>query len=74
MHKYDQVIAALDDYCSDREETLEAREQRLNAPSAPIRQALTDPKGVVLNRNIKLILFELQIGTEEFRPYLEGRS
>ena len=74
MYKYDQVINALDRFCEENGESLEQREQRLDAKSAPIRQALIDPSGFVINRNIKLVLLELNIDLEEFHPYLnQGR-
>lgn len=74
MYKYGQVIAALDEFCRDHGETLEAGEMRRGALSAPIRRALNDASGFVINRNIKLVLLELQIGEEDFRPYLESST
>ncbi len=70
MIKYDRVINALDRYCEENGESLEDREQRLDAKSAPIRQALNDPSGFVINRNIKLVLLELEIDLDEIHPYL----
>lgn len=73
MSKYDQVITALDRFCEENGESLETREQRLDAKSAPIRQALKDPSGFVINRNIKLVLLELNIDLEAFHPYLNNQ-
>lgn len=70
MYKYDRVITVLDRFCEENGESLEEREQRLVAKSAPIRQALNDPSGFVINRNIKLVLLELNIDLEEFHRYL----
>lgn len=74
MYKLRHVIPALETYCRDRGETLEEREQRLGAGSAPIRTALKKAGNPVLPRNIRIILEELQIDDDTFLPYLEDKS
>ena len=74
MYTSDQVIAALDRFCRDTGETLEAREQRLGAKSAPIRQALLNAGPRMFNRNIRLVLMQLDIETGSFLPYLDAAA
>lgn len=74
MYKYGDFIGALDAFCRDVGETLEDREERLGSPTAPIRRTLQEPSGVVINRNIRLVLAELHIDIDEFRSYLEAAS
>jgi hypothetical protein len=71
LYAVNDVLSALDRYCADNGETLEAREQRLGAPSAPIRAGLIAAGERTLNRNIRLALSQLEIETEAFLPYLE---
>lgn len=72
MYKLKHVIPALEKYCQDQGESIEEREERLSAPSAPIRKALTKAGNPVLARNIRLVLSDLQIADEDFLPYLQG--
>lgn len=65
-------LTALDRFCEDAGETLEAREARLNSRNAPLRETLLGFGANVLNRNIKLALVELDIEIDAFMPYLDN--
>ena len=71
MYAVKDVLSALDRYCADHGETLEAREQRLGAPWAPIRAGLIAAGEHTINRNIRLALSQLETETKAFMPYLE---
>jgi hypothetical protein len=55
MYKYGRVITALEGFCAEHGESLEEREKRLAAKSAPIRQALHDEATRVIQRKDDLI-------------------
>lgn len=74
MYRLKHVIPALEEYCRDQGETLEEREQRLDARSAPIRKTLKKAGNPVLPRNIRIILEELQIEDDKFLPYLQDKA
>lgn len=74
MYKLKHVIPALDAYCRDQGETLEEREQRLGANSAPIRKTLKKAGNPVLPRNIRIVLAELQIEDDVFLPFLQDKA
>jgi hypothetical protein len=73
MYRLEHVISALEAFCRDHGETIEEREQRLGAQAAPLRDNLAAAGDPVINRNIRLALHQLQIDSNEFFPYLEGK-
>jgi predicted component of type VI protein secretion system len=74
MYTLSDVISALEKFCSDEGETIEERENRLGAASAPIRVGLIRAGDPVINRNIKLALSQLNIDVEEFFRHLQTGS
>lgn len=70
MHTNEEFISALESYCSDHGETLEDRESRLGVPVGSTRSDLCPLKSPQLNRNIRLVLANLQISTTDFQNYM----
>jgi hypothetical protein len=67
-------IDALAGLCADQGETLEERDVKHGRPAGYSRELLSPPDALQINRNLRLILLELDFPVDDFIQKMETRG